>query len=440
MPRTPVAPDHLSMTFLIDGLTADDGFLRRMAGAIAAAAGSGGVPALLVVAPDDLEEVAIEFGHREAEELMEEVGRRIAAMLPPDELFARVGEDRYAILCHGGERVGVRRAEQLEEVLRAPFQVAEQRLVVTACVGIAAAPGVTADGLLRKARLALRRARAAGPGSCELHSGQRLETLAKRLVLQDEMRLALEREEFVLYFQPIVSIEDGRILGLEALIRWNHPRRGLIPPCDFLPVAEQTGLISDIGRWALNQACRLGARWQDDPELLPTSISVNVSGRQLAERGFEEQVRETIARTGIRADRLVLELTESVLMQSLDSPVRVLHGLREQGVRIALDDFGTGYSSLAYLRSFPIQILKVDRSFVAELSESEPAGKILASVAQLAASLELQLVAEGIETADHVARLRALGCELGQGYLFSAAVPASELSELIEGAGTRLRA
>ena len=257
--------------------------------------------------------------------------------------------------------------------------------------------------------------------------------LRARRVLESDLLLAVSRQQFELHYQPIISLEHGRICGCEALIRWRHPERGMISPADFIPVAEDIGLIQEIGEWAIGEACRAAAHW-------PTgvAVAVNLSAAQFGSSDLVAIVSAALEASGLEPRRLELEVTESLILDQDPATVETLHRLRRLGVRIALDDFGTGYSSLSYLRSFPFDKIKIDQSFVRDLSQRPDCVAIVGAVAQLARSLAMATVAEGVETEDHLAKVRASGCTEAQGYLFSRPVPGKDIVAVIEGCNRKL--
>jgi EAL domain-containing protein (putative c-di-GMP-specific phosphodiesterase class I) len=302
-----------------------------------------------------------------------------------------------------------------------PLRLAGRDLRLQASVGIAVAETgeETAEMLLRNADLAMYKAKAGGRGGAVRFESVMYVALVRRIEDEGLLRLARSRGELVVDYQPTVDLDSGAIVGAEALVRWQHPHRGLLLPGDFVPLAEQSGLIEEIGEHVLREACAQVARWQT--EGLPLSVAVNLSGRQLRDPRLPELVESVLAQTGVAASMLVLELTESQLVERTDETITLLHRLRRLGVRIAVDDFGTGYSSLSYLSRFPLDILKVDRSFVERCAEESDEAELTRTIVRLAQSLHLTTVAEGIEEIGQLEALRAMGCDCGQGYLFSAA-------------------
>jgi EAL domain-containing protein (putative c-di-GMP-specific phosphodiesterase class I) len=292
------------------------------------------------------------------------------------------------------------------------------------------APGGT-DSLLRNADVAMYMAKSGGKNRYQIFEPAMHAAAMARLELKADLQKALADDQFVLHYQPIVDLESGQMTGAEALVRWEHPERGLVSPGEFIPVAEDTGVIVELGRWVLEQACHQAARLQAAcPAEVPLSMSVNLSARQLQAHGIVDHVRDALRASGIAPSTLVLELTESVMMDDVDLAAIRLHELRELGVRLAIDDFGTGYSSLNYIRQFPLDILKVDRSFVLDINGGGEIAALTETIIEIASTLNLRAVAEGIEDADQVQRLRELHCALGQGYHLHRPMPAADLERL----------
>jgi EAL domain-containing protein (putative c-di-GMP-specific phosphodiesterase class I) len=314
-----------------------------------------------------------------------------------------------------------------------PFDLGERQVAARASIGIAIrmADGADADELLRRADIAMYAAKARG-GNCQVTYEPHLyDATVARMELKADLRLALERGELHVAYQPIVELESGAITGSEALMRWSHPERGQIPPTEFIPLAEESGLILDLGRWILETACRQARTWQEETGRTELTISVNVSGRQMADQDLVDDVRRILTLSGLDPRCLTLEITESVLVLDVDQTVATLRALKAIGVRIAIDDFGTGYSSLSYLRQFPVDILKVDRSFVASLDGGTDSMALVRSIVSLSSTLRLDTVAEGIETSEQRQVLRGLGAQHGQGYLFARPMDPGELGDLL---------
>ena len=399
-------------------------FRDRVEQALARARRDGTTVAVLMLDLDDMKWVNDSLGHAAGDALLREVAERLARTARAADTVARLGGDEYAILLEGSAdpMLGVAVAERVLEALMTPVTIDAHAFPARASIGVAHAElrgsgAHDADVLLRNADAAMYVAKEAGKGRYRVFEDAMHDEALARLALKNDLQRALERGEFHLEYQPVVALDTGRIAGLEALLRWRHPDRGLVSPAEFVPLAEETGVIVAIGEWVLREACahaaRLHAAAPQDP---PVGISVNVSARQLQRREIVEDVREAIAASGIPASSLTLELTETVLVSDVDLAVLRLHELRSIGVSLAIDDFGTGYSSLTYLRHFPLDVLKVDKSFVDDVDDADGTGPLTAAILDLARVLGLRAVAEGIEDPRQIDVLRRLGCDLGQGY------------------------
>jgi diguanylate cyclase (GGDEF)-like protein/excisionase family DNA binding protein len=405
--------------------------LRELRAALADAAGA----AVLFVGVDRFNDINDTLGHQAGDELLRRLADRLLGAVGTGDVLARFGGDEFVVVCPGvtNERDAIAAAERVLTAFRAPVELRERPRFVTASVGVVVpgGPHEGVDELLRDADVAMHRAKSAGGGRYAVFDRAMRERIVQRVQLEHDLREALRRGEFVLEYQPVVALDAPRILGVEALVRWEHPRLGLMAPGAFVTIAEETGLIVELGGWVLSEACRQLARWASDPAIDLPYVSVNVSGRQVAEPDLPEVVADALRRTGAPADRLVLEVTESVLMSEAASPPAVLQRLKALGIRLLLDDFGTGYSSLNYVKRFPIDGLKVDRSFVAGIAEGAEDRHILAAIVRMAEGLELEVIAEGVETLDQARWVRALGCDAAQGYLFAAPAPAAALEALL---------
>jgi EAL domain-containing protein (putative c-di-GMP-specific phosphodiesterase class I) len=328
----------------------------------------------------------------------------------------------------------VHTAERICEALQTPFLVHQHELFVTASVGIAltVAGADSANDLLRYADVAMYRAKESGRAGYALYDPSMNAYAARRLSLETQLRRAVERGEFRVLYQPKVDLTNGCIVGMEALLRWEHPEHGLISPAEFIPLAEETGLILPIGRWVLEEACRQTHVWQQQyPNAIGLTISVNLSARQFQQPGLIEEVADVLKMTGLEPGCLELEITESVVMHDAQLTISTLQQLKRLGVRLAIDDFGTGYSSLSYLKRFPVDVLKVDKSFVDGLGLDPDDTAIVQAVTSLGHALRLHIVAEGVETVEQALALRELGCEVGQGYHFSRPLPEYAMGNLL---------
>ena len=392
--------------------------------------------AVLLLDIDAFKRVNDSLGHTSGDELLIAVSERLAADLRAADTAARLGGDEFVVLAEGltDPTEAVALADRLQGALTAPFDLAGREVVVRASIGIASAwPGDTASAeeLLRNADVAMYAAKAAGHGG-HAHFQDHMHTAAvARLEVESELRVALTAGQLELYYQPIVQLPGRQVVGAEGLIRWHHPVRGLVMPGEFIPVAEQTGLIDEIGAWVIEKACRQLARWQEAGG--PQEVAVNVSARQLTSPHFVPMVCRCLAASGASPAGLTLEITESVLMADADAARLALEELRSVGVRVAIDDFGTGYSSLSYLGRFPLDYLKIDRSFVEGLGYYEPTAgggdtHLVSGIVRLASALGLTVVAEGIETEFQARTVASLGCGKAQGYLFGRPGPALLLS------------
>jgi diguanylate cyclase (GGDEF)-like protein/PAS domain S-box-containing protein len=392
---------------------------------------------------DGFKEVNDSLGHLAGDQLLVQVADRLRSSVRDDDVVARFGGDEFAVLvvspAGAGEAEAV--AQRIVDVLEDPFASESRDIHVQASIGLASAGLLgdnEADGaeqLMRNADLAMYKAKSAGGSGYASYDPQMLSGLVERLQLEADLRVALERGQLQLHYQPTVDLATSEVIGFEALARWNHPERGLIPPIEFIPIAEATGLIVPLGRWVLREACRQAVEWGVTGSGRPVKMAVNVSVRQFDRADIAEVVAVILAETGMPAGQLCLEMTESVLMTDTDDNLEQLVRLKALGVTLAIDDFGTGYSSLAYLRRFPVDTLKIDRSFVERLGALTDDTALADTIIQLGKSLGMATVAEGIEEFGQLAALRDMGCGFAQGYYFSRPVPATEAGRLLrEGA------
>ena len=363
------------------------------------------------------------LGHEVGDEVLRTMAARLASSVRPGDLVGRLAGDEFVVVCSGlhGEVDAIGLSDRICRELALPLHVADRQLVVTASVGVArAVPGIGADQLLRDADVAMYQAKQRGRARTEVFGNSMRAELLERVELEHELRLAILRKEFRLHYQPTMNLHTGRPVLVEALVRWEHPTRGLVPPDQFIPVAEDTRLIVPIGGWVLRQACRDVARWRAEHEALrDLQVSVNLSSCQFADDDLVASVAAALEETGLDPDALWLEITESVVMDGVESTIETLRALKALGVHLAIDDFGTGYSSLSYLKRFPIDVLKIDRSFVDGFGTDPEDEAIVTAVVRLAQALGLETVAEGIENTRQLVGLSELGCDAGQGYYFS---------------------
>ena len=413
---------HDPLTRLVNRTEFHDRLARGLTGG---ARGRGRV-ACLFVDLDHFKLVNDSLGHAAGDRVLEVVAERLRLHAGPRDVIARLGGDEFALMLGRtrGAQLALSRARAIVADLSKPIEVEGRLIQLGASVGIALAPdhAANADELLRAADMALYEAKSAGRGMATLYHPDMKRTLLDRRALELELRSALPGGEFELHYQPVLDLRTDRIAGFEALLRWRHPQRGMIGPAMFIGLAERSGLIVQIGEWVLREALAEAAGWDED-----LTIAVNVSAVQMQGGALLRQVVSALAATGLKPERLELEITESVLMQDEEACIALLHQLRGLGVRIALDDFGTGYSALNYLRSFPFDKIKIDRCFVTDLDAGGESAAIVESVLDLAARLNMQTIAEGVEDAAQLAALRERGCAQVQGHLISPPVPAAEL-------------
>ncbi len=415
---------HQAIHDPLTGLPNRERFVEQLQDALRHASGRGR-PAILFVDLDHFQVVNDSLGHAAGDRLLVAVADRLRAATRPTDTLARFTGDEFTILCEGvpDETTAVELANRVSSTIAKPVTLVEGEVYVTASVGIALATGEleTPETLLRNADVAMHRAKEQGRARAGVYDPNAHDRALQHLRTGNELRRALERHELRMHYQPILSLETGRVSGFEALLRWQHPERGLIGPNEFVPRAEETGLVVPIGVWALEASCQQAVQWHEKGAAV--TISVNLSPRQLAEATLVESVAAVLGRTGIDPTTVWLEITESTLMHDAESAVRTLTALRGLGVHLSVDDFGTGYSSMTYLKRFPVESLKVDRSFINGLGRDTEDSAICTAVVSLAHALGLRAVAEGVETPEQLAELRTLGCEMAQGYLFGRPAP-----------------
>jgi diguanylate cyclase (GGDEF)-like protein/PAS domain S-box-containing protein len=417
--------EHHAFYDSLTGLANRALFRDRVNHALSQARRSSNAVAALFMDVDDFKVVNDTHGHGVGDSLLTAIGGRLRSCLRGGDTVSRFGGDEFAILLEESTDVApLEVANRILHALEAPFRIDGHELHVRASIGVAYANGQEGDAateeLLRNADIAMYVAKNQGKGRCEVYQPTTHKTVMRQVQLRTELQHALENGEFVLHYQPLVTLETERISGLEALVRWQHPERGLIPPLEFIPLAEESGLIIPLGRWVLQTACKEARRLQHlYPMNPPLSMSVNLSARQLQSPTIVADVCEAIEESGIEPSTLTLEVTESAMMKNIELSVLRLRELRNLQVRIAIDDFGAGYSSLGYIRQFPVDILKVDKSFIARIDEGDEELALAAAIIDMAKVLNLRPVAEGVERIEQFERLVELGCDTAQGYYFA---------------------
>jgi diguanylate cyclase (GGDEF)-like protein len=386
--------------------------------------------AVLFLDLDRFKAVNDTLGHRIGDLLLQEVAKRLEWSLGSNSVLARLGGDEFAVIVPAFVSRAALEASalRLAKAVSEPYEIDGHRVCTNVSIGIAVGPGdgESVDDLLMAADLALYSVKATGRGAYRFYDKSMNEELSHRRQIEMDLREAVARNELSLYYQPIIDLQRNAVTGFEALARWRHPVRGMIPPGMFITVAEDTGLILPLGEWALTEACRRANEW---PSHL--RISVNLSPVQFSAPNLYDTIAGTLAASGLAPDRLELEITERIFMENSERTLAILHQLKDLGVRISMDDFGTGYSSLSYLRSFPFDKIKVDRTFVSGLTEGDEHAAIVRAVVSLARALGMMTTAEGIETSDQQRSVTALGCDEAQGFLFSAPVPVEKVPEIL---------
>ena len=430
---------HLAFHDVLTNLPNRARFLERLGRALERS--QPGSLAVLFLDLDNFKFVNDSLGHEAGDHLLVQVAARLQGCIRPGDTLARLGGDEFTILLqdiHGASEAAAVMERVLAQ-LQAPIHLGGQDVFVTTSAGIAINDAETCEPeeMLRAADIAMYRAKTDGKARYTVFNTTMAAPAVERLELESDLRQAIARGELRLHYQPIVELSTGRVSEVEALLRWAHPRRGLVPPDAFIPLAEETGLIVPIGQWVLEEACRQARAWRRQfPGQAPLVMSVNVSARQLQQPDLVAMVSRTLRDTGLHPGNLKLEITESVAMQDAESTIGTLRGLADLGVQLAIDDFGTGYSSLAYLNRFPIDVIKIDRSFVTKLGSDGENATVVRGIIALARALDLRVTAEGIETVEQAEELSALQCEFGQGYYFGKPQPPQALVGLLAGSMT----
>jgi diguanylate cyclase (GGDEF)-like protein len=426
--------EHDALTGLPNRLLLND----RIEQAIAMAPRHDRQVAILFLDLDGFKHINDSLGHPTGDKLLQSIAKRLVGCVRNSDTVSRQGGDEFVVLLTdaGQWEDAVIVAERILKAVAQAHPIEDHDLNVTTSIGVSVYPddGEDAETLIRNADTAMYQAKAHGRHSYKFFKPAMNVRAVERHSIEASLREAIENDEFVLHYQPKVDLETGAITGAEALIRWTHPTRGVLSPDQFVPIAEDSGLIRQIGTWVLREACRQARSWLDQG-LPPITMAVNVSASELSDETYVQRLFATLSETGMEPDFLELELTESVLMKHAHSAAIILQALRRTGIRVALDDFGTGYSSLSYLRDFPIDSVKIDRSFVNEVTSLQEDTSIVKAVISMAQSLGLRVVAEGVENLDQFQFLRAHSCDEAQGFLFSRAVPPDEFATLLESGG-----
>jgi diguanylate cyclase (GGDEF)-like protein len=406
--------------------------LDRAGGVLARARRQDLPVAALFIDLDDFKAINDTLGHGAGDELLQSVATRFAAALRASDTVGRLGGDEFVILVEGASLLAGPEvvAERVLDVLSAPFVLNGEPRQIAASIGIASGPRPTAEDWLRDADIALYEAKAAGKNGYIVFESEMQQVVQSRVALEQDLRDALDNDQFFLLYQPTFDLRTHETTGVEALIRWSHPTQGIVMPDDFIPAAERTGLIVPIGRWVLGEACRQGAEWNRRGQ--PLTMSVNVSARQLERDDLVDDVRHALDESGLDPGSLVLEITETTLMRDASATQRHLEALKEVGVRLAIDDFGTGYSSMAYLRQFPVDVIKIDRSFISGIADSGEAAVLIRTLVQMGQALGIETLAEGIEDDVQLAGLMREQCDSGQGFLFARPLAPTALEDFLQ--------
>jgi diguanylate cyclase (GGDEF)-like protein len=410
----------------------------RLMRALSRAGRRGNEAAVLFLDLDNFKYVNDSLGHGAGDRLLVGVARRLARVIRPEDTLARLGGDEFVVLLEdvGARAEAFRIAARIQDALRTPITLDDREYFLTTSIGIAFGGNVGdhPEDLLRDADAAMYRAKEAGKDQHAVFRPEMQERSLRRLGLEGDLRRVLKapEKELRVFYQPKALIETGGIVGTEALVRWEHPERGLVLPAEFIPLAEETGMIVPLGRWVLVEACRQTKEWQlEHPADPPLFVNVNLSACQFRDPGLARDVRDALVQTDLAPESLILEITESTLMEDASSTLDTLRWLKDLGVRLAIDDFGTGYSSLSYLKRFPVDAIKIDRSIISGLERDSGNAAIVSATITLAHALGLEAVAEGVEAEGELAELHRLGCDLGQGYYFWRPASAEKTSALL---------
>ncbi|HYJ45156.1 MAG TPA: EAL domain-containing protein, partial [Pyrinomonadaceae bacterium] len=425
---------YLAYHDTLTGLPNRVSFEERLSEALTRGESSQQPLAVMFLSLDRFKKFNDTLGHIIGDQLLRSVAERLSATLSEGDALARFASDEFAFLLTRVRTAddAAEVAQNFQKVLDAPFMVDGQELYVTASIGIGLYPHDATDALdlLKNAGAALYRAKQQGGSNFQFYTADMNERALKRLSLENKLRWALERNEFKVYYQPQVSVDSGQIVGMEALVRWQHPEIGLISPSEFIPLAEDTGLIAPIGEWVLRTACAQTKSWHDFG-FTSLHVAVNLSPRQFQQPDLLLMIARILRETELKPDCLELEVTESSVMKNTESAINTLRELKAMGIKISIDDFGSGYSSLSYLKNLPIDVLKIDQSFVRDMSTDPNDAAIVMAIVQLAHSLKLKVTAEGVENEDQLRFLRLLRCDEMQGFLFCKPIPVEGFEQLL---------
>ena len=422
---------HDSLTHLPNRILLED----RVEQAIRHARSSSSEFSLLFLDVDRFKPINDAMGHHVGDKVLQEVATRLLDVAGPEDTVARIGGDEFIVVLPARKELGKvhETARKIRDAVERKIEVGEQSLSVSASIGISLFPhdGTSFRALLGNADSAMYHAKSKGPGQIQFYSGEMNDSTAMRIEMENDLRRGIESEEFVLYYQPKVTLATGEVESVEALVRWNHPVKGVLPPQSFIPRAEETGLIIPLGRWIIGQACREAVIWQRAgfPRL---RVAVNLSALQFINQDLMKEILSALESSGLSPECLELEITETLLMQDPEGAMRTLSGIRKKGVHIAIDDFGTGYSSFSYLKKFPLDRLKIDRSFITDICDNPNDAAIVRTIIALGHNLNLKVVAEGVENREQLDMLKAMECDAYQGFLNSRPLPPAELADRLK--------
>jgi diguanylate cyclase (GGDEF)-like protein len=427
---------HQAFHDTLTGLANRSLFSNRVEHSLLASKRDGSTIAVLYCDLNGLKRVNDSLGYAAGDDALLVVADRLRSSVRGQDTVARMGGNEFAILLDRltSPNDATLAMERVMALLRQPIQLPGAQIEFQPHIGIAVTIGAeeTAENLLRNAAVAMHQARRY-EGSYALFDPEMHASAIRRIEVESELRTALDEKQFVMYYQPTIDLQTGRLTGVEALVRWNHPRRGIVAPMEFIPLAEESGLIIPLGQWAIQESCRQIRIWQKEiPANEPIALNVNLSARQLRHPNIVRDIADALDDSGLLPSRLILEITESVLMVDTSATISRLVQLKSLGVRLAIDDFGTGYSSFAYLRRFPVDIIKIDKSFVDGVATEPTASALVDAMIRIGKTLQLETVAEGVELVEQADRLRTLKCDIGQGYLFSRPLPSDAISAFLQ--------